>query len=331
MIYPLGPTSPAPEKDTTVSRSRVPLAVVAALTLTLAACGGDAEEPAAEVVSTVADQEPSASDEPVPTASDEPSSAAGGTLPGCDPASLETLSDGTLTFGTSEPAFEPWMVDDDPTNGQGYESAVAYAVARTLGYDEASVEWVRVPFEAAIAPGPKDFDVAVNQFSITDERRQAVDFSSSYYDVRQAVVTTEGSVAAGLTELDQMGELLFGAQVGTTSLATVVETVGPTLQPAVFNSNEDAVTALANGQVDAIVLDLPSAFFAVAAHLDGGVILGQLPETGSDPEQLGMVLDLGSPLTDCVTQAVDALDADGSLDALQAEWLAEVAGAPELG
>lgn len=317
-----------------MSRSRIPLAVLATAALALAACGGtdEADGPTEEPVATVEDDTPPpASDAPSDPASDDATAAAGGALPGCDPASLQTLTDGVLTMGTSEPAFEPWMVDNDPTNGQGYESAVSYAVAETLGYDEASVEWVRVPFEAAIAPGPKDFDVAINQFSITDERRQAVDFSSSYYDVRQAVVTVAGSVAEGMTEVDQMGELLFGAQVGTTSLDTLVETVGPTLQPAVFNSNEDAVTALANGQVDAIVLDLPSAFFATAAQLEDGIILGQLPETGAEPEQLGMVLDLGSPLTDCVTQAVDALEADGTLDALQDEWLADVAGAPELG
>ncbi len=316
-----------------MSRSRIPLAVLATAALALAACGDGGTDGTASVAPEAPTTEAPASDEPV--ASEEPSDdateAAGGALPGCDPASLETLTDGVLTMGTSEPAFEPWMVDNDPANGQGYEAAVSYAVAETLGYDQASVEWVRVPFEAAIAPGPKAFDVAINQFSITDERRQAVDFSSSYYDVRQAVVTVAGSVAEGMTEVDQMGELLFGAQVGTTSLDTLVETVGPTLQPAVFNSNEDAVTALANGQVDAIVLDLPSAFFATAAQLEDGIILGQLPETGAEPEQLGMVLDLGSPLTDCVTQAVDALEADGTLDALQDEWLADVAGAPELG
>lgn len=315
-----------------MSRSRLPLALLGALTLAVAACGGDEADPAVEVTDAGTATNAAAGDatgEAATTAAT--TGTAAGALPGCDPASLPTLEEGVLTFATSEPAFEPWMVDDDPTNEQGYESAVAYATAERLGYDDTSVEWVRVPFEAAIAPGPKDFDVAINQFSISDERRQAVDFSSSYYDVRQAVVTVAGSPAAEATSLDQLGEVLFGAQVGTTSLDAVVEAVGPTLQPQVFNSNEDAVTALANGQVDAIVLDLPSAFFATAAQLDDGVIVGQLPETGAEPEQLGMVLDLDSPLTDCVTQAVDSLEADGTLEALQDEWLADVAGAPELG
>jgi polar amino acid transport system substrate-binding protein len=314
-----------------VSRSRLPLLTVGTFVLALSACGGGGETaaptPAAPDTEEATDE---ATDEATGDATEEATSG-GGAIPGCDPASLETLSEGVLTYATSEPAFEPWMVDNDPTNGEGFEAAVAYAVAERLGYDEASVEWVRVPFDAAIAPGPKDFDAALNQFSITDERRQAVDFSSPYYDVRQAVVTVEGSVAEGMTSLEEMGELLFGAQVGTTSLDAVVESVGPTLQPQVFNSNEDAVTALGNGQVDAIVLDLPSAFFATAVQLEGGVILGQLPQTGEGAEQFGMVLDLESPLTDCVSQAVDALEADGTLDALEAEWLADVAGAPELG
>lgn len=298
-----------------MSRHRTSLALLGTLALTLTACSSGGDEAA----------------EPTPAGSEATGAAVTGSIEGCDPASLETLSDGVLTFATSEPAFEPWMVDNDPTNEQGYESAVAYAVAETLGFDDASVEWVRVPFEAAVAPGPKDFDVALNQFSITDDRREAVDFSSPYYDVRQAVVTVEGSVAEGMTSTDEMGELLIGAQVGTTSLDAVTASIAPTQQPAVFNSNEDAVTALANGQVDAIVLDLPSAFFATAVQLEGGIILGQLPQTGDDPEQFGLVLDLDSPLTDCVSQAVDALADDGTLTALQEEWLAEVAGAPELG
>ncbi|MFC7161021.1 transporter substrate-binding domain-containing protein [Aquipuribacter hungaricus] len=320
-----------------MSRSRLPLVTVGTLVLALSACGGgsDPAAPAAETP-TEATGGPTeeatgdATGEATGDATAEATGAAGAGIAGCEPASLETLSEGVLTFATSEPAFEPWVVDDDPTNEQGYESAVAYAVAERLGYDDGSVEWVRVPFDAAIAPGPKDFDVALNQFSITEERRQAVDFSSPYYDVRQAVVTVEGSLAADMTSLDQMGELLFGAQVGTTSLDAVVEAVGPTMQPQVFNSNEDAVNALASGQVDAIVLDLPSAFYATAAQLDAGVIVGQLPASG-DAEQFGAVLDLDSPLTDCVSQAVDSLEADGTLDALQSEWLADAAGAPVLG
>ncbi|WP_336922542.1 ABC transporter substrate-binding protein [Aquipuribacter sp. SD81] len=307
-----------------------PLVLAGVSVLALAACGGDdgaADATTAPEATAVADSEPA--DDAATDATDAAAGAAG--LDGCDPASLDTLTAGTLTMATSEPAFEPWMVDDDPTNGEGYESAVAYAVAERLGYAEDEVTWVRVPFEAAIAPGPKDFDVAINQFSITEERRAAVDFSSPYYDVRQTVVATAGSPAEGATSLAQLGEVLFGAQVGTTSLEAVEQLIGPTLQPQVFNSNEDAVTALQNGQVDAIVVDLPTAFFVTAAQLDDGVVVGQLPELGDDPEQFGMVLDLGSPLTDCVSAAVDSLEADGTLDALEQEWLADAAGAPELG
>ena len=307
------------------------IALLGVAALALAACGDGATDDTASVEPTDA-----VAQEPTDDASDAPGeestdAAAAGSIEGCDPASLETLTDGVLTFATSEPAFEPWMVDNDPTNKEGYEAAVAYALAGTLGYEDAAVEWVRVPFEAAIAPGPKDFDVAINQFSINDERRQAVDFSSPYYDVRQAVVAVEGSPAVGATMVDELSEVLFGAQVGTTSLDAITSLVAPTMQPRVFNSNEDAVTALGNGQVDAIVVALPTAFFVTAVQIEDGVIVGQLPETGDEPEQFGMVLDLGSPLTDCVSQGVDALEADGTLDALQDEWLADVAGAPELG
>ncbi|MFC5380875.1 ABC transporter substrate-binding protein [Aquipuribacter nitratireducens] len=316
------------------SRTVRAAALLGATALVLAACADDtADEPAATGAPATMDAATdAATDTATDTATDAATdAAAGGAIEGCDPASLETLTEGTLTMATSEPAFEPWMVENDPTNEQGYESAVAYAVAERLGYADDAVEWVRVPFEAAIAPGPKDFDVAINQFSITEERRQAVDFSSPYYDVRQAVVTTAGSPADGATTTGELGEVLIGAQVGTTSLQAIEELIGPTMQPQVFNSNEDAVTALQNGQVDAIVVDLPTAFFVTAVQLDDGVIVGQLPELGEDPEQFGMVLDLGSPLTDCVSRAVDALEADGTLDALQEEWLADVAGAPELG
>lgn len=315
-----------------MNRSPLPLALLGTVALALAACSGDTTEDATgDVTAAPATDVATAAPEETTGATAEATSAAGGGPAGCDPASLETLSDGVLTWGTGEPAFEPWMTENDPANGEGFEGAVAAAVSERLGFGPDEVEWVRVPFEAAIAPGPKDFDVAINQFSITEERREAVDFSSGYYDVRQAVVAVEGSPAVGATSVDELGEVLFGAQVGTTSLDAVIESVGPTLQPQVFNSNEDAVTALGNGQVDAIVVDLPTAFFVTAVQVEDGVIVGQLPETDDEPEQFGLVLDLDSPLTDCVSQAVDSLEADGTLDALQDRWLADVAGAPELG
>ncbi len=254
--------------------------------------------------------------------------AATGAADTCDKASLTTLSSGTLTFGTDQPAYPPWFVDDDPANGKGYESAVAYAVADKLGYATGDVKWVRVPFNAAIAPGPKTFDANLNEFSITDERKQAVDFSSPYYDVTQVVVSLKSSPAAGATTVDALRGLKLGAQVGTTSY-TSAQAVKPTVPVAVYNNNDDAKAALINGQIDALVLDLPTAF-AVQSELTDGVIVGQLP-TGTDkPEQFGIVLDKGSPLTACVSKAVDGLQSDGTLAKLQQQWLTEAGAAPVL-
>lgn len=316
------------------------LASTFAVTLLLTACGAQ-DEP--DDAGTSADGPNAASPSDGPDAvqstdSDDRATDSGstdgaatdaGAAGACSPAELETLTADTLTISTSEPAFEPWMVDNDPANAEGYESAVTYAVAEQLGYTADQVTWVRNPFEATIAPGPKNFDLAINQFSITPDRANAVDFTSGYYDVRQAVVSKEGSAAADATSLADLKDTLLGAQVGTTSLSSIEESIAPSSDPLIFNSNEEAKLALDNNQVDAIVVDLPTAFYLTAVEIEGGVIVGQLPLTG-DAEQLGFVLDLESSLTDCATQAVDALREDGTLDALATQWLADVAGAPEL-
>jgi polar amino acid transport system substrate-binding protein len=215
----------------------------------------------------------------------------------CEPGALPTLTAGTLTLGTDQPVYPPWYLEDDPASGEGFESAVAYAIAEELGYPREQVSWVRVPFNAAIQPGPKTYDVNLTEFSITEERRQAVDFSSPYYDVKQAVVALEGSPAAGATSIAQLQPLRIGAQVGTTSLDAITEQIVPAGGPAVFNTNDDAKLALANGQIDAMVVDLPTAFYITSAELDGGTIVGQLPLGAGTPEQFGAVLDRGSPLT----------------------------------
>jgi len=248
----------------------------------------------------------------------------------CGPANLQTIEDSTLTIATDQPAYEPWMVDDDPTNGQGFEAAVAYAVAAQLGYADDAITWTRVPFNAAIQPGPKTFDFDINQFTINAKRAKAVDFSSPYYTAVQAVVTTGSSPAAAATTIAELKALTIGAQVATTSLDAVTEVIAPDGGPSVFNTNDDAKLALENGQVDAIVVDLPTAFFITAAELTDGVIVGQLPDTGTEGDQFGLLLDKDSPLTDCVSSAVDALVKDGTLAALEQEWLADVADAPVL-
>lgn len=249
---------------------------------------------------------------------------------GCAPGALQTLTPATLTFGTDQPVYPPWFVDDDPTSGKGFESAVAYAIAEQLGYPKDKVAWVRVPFNAAVQPGTKTYDVDLNEFSITEERKLAVDFSSPYYDVKQAVVTLGTSPAANAASLAELKNAKLGAQVGTTSYDAILSQIAPSAPPAVFNSNDDAKLALSNGQVDAIVVDLPTAFYITSAELDGGKIIGQLPLGSDTPEQFGAVLDKGSPLTGCVSQAVDKLRTDGTLTQLEKEWLASSGTAPEL-
>jgi polar amino acid transport system substrate-binding protein len=283
-----------------------------AATVLLTACGAPRDE---------AD---SSSDASGSTSSEDAGAAAT-----CDKDSLETRADGVLTIGTDSPAYEPWFVDDDPTNGKGYESAVAYAIAEQLGYAQDEVEWVTVPFNAVVSPGEKKFDFDVNQVSITEERRNAVDFSSGYYDVRQAVITNAGSPIDGATAIADLADAKLGAQVGTTSYNAIGEQIGSSQQAAAFDTNDQAVQALKNGQIDGIVVDLPTAYYMTAVQLDDGVIVGQLPLPEGEVEQFGAVLDKGSPLTDCVSQAVDALREDGTLDQLADEWLAQQ-GAPEL-
>jgi polar amino acid transport system substrate-binding protein len=254
--------------------------------------------------------------------------ASGG--PSCEPGALPTLTAGTLTLGTDQPVYPPWYLDDDPESGRGFESAVAYAIADGLGYPEDRVTWVRVPFNASIQPGPKSYDLNLTEFSITPERAQAVDFSAPYYDVKQAVVALESGPAAGAASIAELKLTRLGAQVGTTSYQAIVDQIAPESEPAVFNTNDDAKLALSNGQVDAIVVDLPTAFYITSAELEGAKIIGQLPLGTGTPEQFGAVLDKDSPLTSCVSAVVERLRADGTLAALEDKWLASAETAPEL-
>lgn len=248
----------------------------------------------------------------------------------CAKESLALVKPGTFTVATDQPAYAPWFVDDDPSNGKGYESAVAYAVAEKLGFTRDEVAWTVVPFTSAYAPGEKKFDVDLNQVSITEERRKAVDFSTGYYDVAQTVITTKGSPIDGKTTIADLAGAKLGAQVGTTSYTAITEQIKPSEQPAVYDTNDLAVQALQNGQVDGIVVDLPTAFYMTAAQLDDGVIVGQLPAGTGTPDQFGFVLGKGSRLTGCVSGAVDQLRADGTLKRLEQEWLSGSGGAPVL-
>ncbi|WP_405909246.1 ABC transporter substrate-binding protein [Streptomyces sp. NBC_00828] len=248
----------------------------------------------------------------------------------CDKGKLATETSGKLTIATDEPAYEPWFKDDKPANGEGYESAVAYAVAKQLGYAESDVVWQSVPFNKAFAPGEKTFDFDINQVSISAERKKAVDFSSGYYDVRQAVIALKDSKAAKATSIADLKDVKLGAQVGTTSLNYINDVVKPTEAPAAYAKNDQAKSALKNGQVDAIVVDLPTAFYITAAEVTDAKIVGQFENSGGTPEQFGLVLDKGSALTSCVTDAVDTLREDGTLASIEKQWLSDAVDAPVL-
>lgn len=265
--------------------------------------------------------------QPEEKATGTPSGSAGNT---CAKGELATKTAGKLTIATDEPAYEPWFKDDKPANGEGFESAVAYAVAKQLGYDKSAVVWQSVPFNKAFAPGEKTFDFDINQVSISDERKKAVDFSSGYYDVRQAVIALKGTKAAEAKSVADLKDLKLGAQVGTTSLNYIDDVVKPTRQAAAYAKNDQAKSALKNGQVDAVVVDLPTAFYITAAEVTDATIVGQFENQGGTPEQFGLVLDKGSALTGCVTDAVDALRGDGTLGKLEQQWLSDAVDAPVL-
>jgi polar amino acid transport system substrate-binding protein len=230
------------------------------------------------------------------------------------------ITPGKLTIATGETAYYPYVIDDKPESGKGFEAAVAYAVADKLGFAKDDVVWVRTSFEAAIAPGPKSFDFNIQQYTITDERKQAVDFSSPYYQASQAVVAIKGGKADGVKDIAGLKDLVLGAMSGSTSATTLQDAVKPNVDPQLYGSNEDAVAALKAGQIDAIVLDLPTAYYATGVYIDDSFIVGELPAAGV-PDQWGLLLAKDSPLTPAVTAAVDELQKDGTLEAITEEWL----------
>ncbi|MBN6050525.1 amino acid ABC transporter substrate-binding protein [Nonomuraea sp. RK-328] len=257
-----------------------------------------------------------------------PSAATAATA--CTKDQLKLVNAGKLTIGTDKPAYEPWFKDDDPSNGQGFESAVAFAVAGELGFDRSEVQWSTVKFDSAFAPGAKQFDFDVNQVSITPDRAKAVDFSHGYYTVKQAVVALGDGKYAGAKSLADLKDAKIGVQVGTTSLDAVKNVVKPAADPSVYNDQVDAINALKNKQVDAIVVDLPTAFYVTAAQIEGSKIVGQFGATGGTPEEFGLVMEKGSRLKTCVDKAVDALKSKGELAKIEQQWLGSAAGAPEL-
>ncbi|MCW2792810.1 MAG: amino acid transporter substrate-binding protein family [Nocardioides sp.] len=236
------------------------------------------------------------------------------------------LTDGKLTIATDSPAYEPWFSDNDPANGKGFESAVAYAVADRLGFAAGDVTWVKVPFNNSFAPGTKRFDFDINQISITPKRAEVVDFSDGYYAAAQAVITLKKNGATPTSFADLKG-LKLGAQTGTTSLTAIRDEIQPDEDPLVFPNTNVAKQALLNGQVDAIVADLPTAFYITAVQIPGSTIVGQFQAAG-EQEEFGMLFGKGSDLVPCVNQALAELRDDGTLDELETKWLSDTVDVP---
>jgi polar amino acid transport system substrate-binding protein len=258
-------------------------------------------------------------------------------IPGCAKGSLNLVEDGVLTIGADNPAFPPWFGGaektkpwkvSDPYSGKGYESAVAYGVAKQLGFTKAQVKWTVVPFNNSFRPGKKPFDVYVTQVSYSPERAKAVDFSNAYYFVNQAVVGRKGTPIAKVESIAGLRPFKLGAQVGTTSYTYITKYIKPSSKPLVYDTNDAAVQALKNGQIDGIVVDLPTAFYVTAVQVDDGVIVGKLPTRGTK-ERFGMVFEKGNTLRRCVNRALGRLWAEGTIKKLQATYLAR-AGAPDL-
>jgi len=288
-----------------------PFAVVAAFLAFLAAgCGGSSSSSASDTTTTGAS---------------------------CDKADLNLVKAGTLTIGTDNPAYPPWFGGTAkspwkvsyPPSGQGFESAVATAVATNLGFASKEVNWIVVPFNTSFAPGPKKFDFDINEISFTPARAKVVDFSSSYYDVNQAIVGLKGQPIANATSTADLKPYKLGAQLGTTSYDYIVKKIKPSQKPAVFDTNDAAVQSLKNKQIDGLVVDLPTAFYVKAVQVPNSKIVGQFP-TANAGERFGMVFEKGNTLVGCVNHALTQLKHDGTLKQIQDKWLAKVGNAPIL-
>ncbi len=285
------------------------IAAFVALGLVVAACGGDDSTDSGSDAATESE------------ASSSEASAGESEELVCSPDTMETFAKGKLTVATGEPVYQPWMVDDDPSNGEGFESAFVYALADRLGYTAENVEWVRTTFDEGVAPGAKDYDFNIQQYTITPERDEIVDFSEPYYVAQRVVLAMEGTPADGATTFEELKAAKWGATVGTHDL-DYIETVMGISDVAVFDDQAATQTAMTAGQVDATVVNLPSAFYLTAVELEGSVIAGILPEGGQDTEEFGLLLADGSPLKPCLDQAITSMHTEGTIEALETKWLA---------
>jgi len=309
-------------------RLRIGLAVLPLVLVPLVACAPEDDDSGTTASDDTTSSSPTEEASESSTPTEETTEA--GLSPECAPDLLPLNAAGQLTIATDSPAYEPWFVDDDPTNGKGYESAVAYAVAEKLGFTHDQVQWEVVPFNTSYKPGDKDFDFDINQISISPERAKVVDFSDGYYSAAQALIALEGDDITSATSLADLASYKLGAQTGTTSLTAIRDTIQPSEEPAVFEDTNAAKQALLNDQVDGIVADLPTAFYITAAEIKKSVIVGQFQPVSGEQEQFGLLFQKGNPLVPCVNEALAALTADGTLDQLQQQWLSNEVDVPVL-
>ncbi len=278
-------------------RRIVPAAVIVAVCAAMAGCGS--------------------SSAPASTAA---TPSTGASAASCSNASIQKdlYAKGALTVATDKPAYPPWFENNNPASGTGYESAVSYAIAKQLGFTPTQVHWTYEPFDASYAPGPKKFDFDINEISYTPQRATAVSFSSSYYDVQQALVALKGTPIVTKHSPAELKTYNFGDQVGTTSLAFITSQIQPTARPKVFQTLNDVKEALQTHQIAALVTDTPTAQYISSSEIPGSVMVGQFPSTG---EHYGLLFSLGNPLVSCVNQAIAKLKSDGTLQALQKKYL----------
>lgn len=243
-------------------------------------------------------------------------------------ADITTVTDGVITVGTSDPSYPPYVIDNKPTNGKGFESAVAYAVAEEMGFTEDQVEWTFANFSQLIAPGDKDFDFAINQIGITPKRAEATTFSDPYYEASNGVLVLKDSEFADVTTLAELQDAKIGVQIGTTALEEVETQISPTQEIAVFDDTTQSTQALSNGQIDAIVTDLPTTLYLGTVEVPGKVV-GQLPAAAA-ADSWGLVLEQGNQLVSCVNQALAALTESGELLEITNQWMTEYSDAPIL-
>jgi polar amino acid transport system substrate-binding protein len=317
-------SEPTGESVMTHNRWATRLAAVLVLTLFVAACGDDT---GAETTTTAADDATTTTGAEATTTTSEPEA--------CAVDSLNLVNPGQLTVATGDPVFPPWMgVGDDnfdvPESGTGFEGALVYALAAELGFSDDQVTFLRTGFDEAIAPGPKEWDFNIQQYSITEDRDEVVDFSDPYYETQQALVTFPDSPYAEADSIDDLKDAVLGAAIGTTSLDFAENVIQPDTQVSVYDENVDVEAAMNAGQIDGLVVDLPTAYFITAVQVEGSVIAGVFEAQAESPDQFGLLFEEGNPLVECVNEALATLRDDGTLAALEEEWLTQEGAVPEI-